>query len=51
MLGWETWREVEGAHCIGPMEGVLVKLADEGKLDAPFESLGDARVFLENEGR
>ncbi|HZB10944.1 MAG TPA: helix-turn-helix domain-containing protein [Rubrobacter sp.] len=39
VLGWETWREIEGAHCMGLMEGVLRKVADEERLDAPIEPL------------
>jgi len=39
VLGWEAWREIEGAHCMGLMRGVLEGLADEGKLDAAIEPL------------
>jgi AcrR family transcriptional regulator len=39
VLGWEAWREVEGAHCMGLMRGVLEGLVDEGRLDAAIEPL------------
>lgn len=39
VLGWETWREIEGPHCMGLMRGVLEGLADEGRLDAAVEPL------------
>jgi AcrR family transcriptional regulator len=39
VLGWETWREIESAHCMGLMRGVLLTLADEGKLDVAIEPL------------
>lgn len=39
VLGWETWREIEGAHCIGLMRGVLRTLANEGMLDTAIEPL------------
>lgn len=39
VLGWEAWREIEGAHCMGLMRGVLLTLADEGMLDTPIEPL------------
>jgi AcrR family transcriptional regulator len=39
VLGWEAWREIEGAHCMGLMRGVLEGLADEGRLDARVEPL------------
>jgi len=39
VLGWEAWREIEGAYCMGLMRGVLEGLADEGRLDAAIEPL------------
>ena len=39
VLGWENWREVEGAHCMGLMRGVLEGLANERKLDAAIDPL------------
>jgi AcrR family transcriptional regulator len=39
VLGWEAWREIEGAHCMGLMRGVLASLADEGALEIPIEPL------------
>lgn len=39
VLGWEAWRELEGAHCMGLMKGVLESLAHEGRLDVSIEPL------------
>ncbi len=39
VLGWEAWRQIEGAHCMGLMRGVLEVLSGEGRLDAAVEPL------------